>query len=135
MITIWSLAKAWEKINLYDIDKDSPEFQKILEILETNDIYKIWDIFDSIETELDIVEGYVSIEENKGYPTLELYSEGELIWDNATEIKEIKSSIIKIIKDRVEEEYKKYKTILPDDWIEIAAHKIFNDLKTLNYVR
>lgn len=135
MITIWSLAKAWEKINLYDIDKDSPEFQKILEILETNDIYKIWDIPSGIDTEIDIVEGYVSIEENKGYPTLELYSEGELIWDNATEIKEIKSSIIKIIKDRVEEEYKKYKTILPDDWIEIAAHKIFNDLKTLNYVR
>lgn len=135
MITIWSLAKAWEKINLYDIDKDSPEFQKILEILETNDVYKIWDIPANIETELDIVEGYVSIEENKGYPTLELYNDGELIWDNTSEIKETKSSIIKIIKDRVEEEHKKYKTILPDEWIEIAAHKIFNDLKTLNYVR
>lgn len=135
MITIWALAKAWEKTTLYNIDKDSPEFQKILEILETNDIDKIWDIPTNIDTELDIVEGYVSIEENKGYSTLELYNKGELIWDNSTEIKETKSSIIKIIKDRVEEEHKKYKTILPDEWIEIAAHKIFNDLKTLNYVR
>ena len=121
---IYKKISTWFKLIVYDCDK----VDELIKTIKENHIDNLSDFYDyDIESFNLELEEFVRPEENDGESTIEIFDDNSnLIWCN--EIKDYKNHLANRIKHRMEDEYRKYKVLLPDDWIEIAAHKIASDL-------